>query len=104
MIDNLMLATCSNRIQRRCRDVCVETMRRYCAAHPGIRYDSHDIPEAPPLATSWSIINLITMLLPLCGYLLWIDADAMIVGQRDFREIIQPHAINIAKDCNGINL
>jgi hypothetical protein len=99
---NLTIVTAANQMARLCLSMCKASIERYCQLFPDIKFQCH---EAPPDTNnrSWSRLALTMSLLPACEFLLWIDCDAMIVGKCDFREIIQPHSINIAKDNNGIN-
>jgi hypothetical protein len=52
---------------------------------------------------SWAKIGCIRANLPHYDYVQWIDADALILGQQDLRDLLKPATLNIAKDGNGIN-
>jgi len=98
---NLLILTASNRHCKRCRRICASAIALYCTSFPEIQYLSAELPDNEH--TTWSKLRLIEEKLVSCDYLLWIDPDALIIGRNDFRELIQPHTLNIAVDCNGIN-
>lgn len=100
----IILVTASDAALKPCRDICEQTLRRYCWV-PGRTafYFVRDIPDDYPAHPSWYKVGLIKRFLPAADYVLWLDADAMIVGDTDLARIIQPVTLNIARDNNGIN-
>lgn len=52
---------------------------------------------------SWGKLEHIRHFLPHYDYVQWLDADALILGQQDLRDLLKPATLNIAKDANGIN-
>ena len=100
---NVLIVTAGNRFVKRCQTICAESIRRYCARYTEIRFTIETLPDGAAATTTWSKVELWLQLLPFCDYLITIDADAIIIGVQDFRELIQPHALNISVDCNGIN-
>ncbi len=99
----LLIATASNNAVRDWRDLCAESMERYCESHQDVQCASLSIPEDYERAPGWFKIGVIVEFLPKFDYVLTLDPDTLIVGNRDFAEIIQPSTLNIAKDGNGIN-
>lgn len=61
------------------------------------------MPPTDGAPSSWGKIPLIHEHLKHDEFVLWIDSDALIVGEMDFRSLIQPTTLNISKDVNGIN-
>ena len=85
-------------------DLCAESILRYC-----YRQKDHNpyimplIPAGRPM--SWEKIGIIKWLLKRCKQtVLWVDADAIIVGADNFSKIIREDCtLNIAMDAAGIN-
>jgi hypothetical protein len=100
----LCIATASNQKVREWRDMCEESILRYCERYPETSHKVCDIPKDYRQAPGWFKIGMIAKLLPDFDYVLWIDPDALIIGDSDFTQIIQPRTLNIAKDKNGINV
>jgi hypothetical protein len=99
----LLIVTGYNEAYRPAGELCVASMKRYCDRYPGIRYARWAMPDDYGCHPSWYKLRVLRHVLPHHDYVLWVDADAMIVGDADLREVIQPATINIAKDDNGIN-
>lgn len=84
-------------------EMCVDSIKRYCAAHPQTKHAIEIIPDDYPRPASWFKVGMIARLLPEHNFVLWIDADAMIVGGEDIEAMLAPVTLNICKDCNGAN-
>ena len=84
-------------------NLCYDSILRYGRAL-GIPHSNIIIPDDYARPASWFKLEAVRRKLPDHDYVLWIDADAMVVGNRDVREIIQPHALNLSVDSNGVNM
>lgn len=84
--------------------LCIQSIARYCRQKPGRRFVSHRIPDDYARPASWKKLELIQQHLPKHDWVLWIDADALIVGSDDFEGLFSEDAtLNICEDANGIN-
>lgn len=99
----MILLTAHNAEYKECGDICVKSMQSYCSTHAGCDYVRMRIPDTFKRPPSWFKVGAILSALPFTDYVLWIDADAMIVGEQDFRRLVKPVTLNIARDDNGIN-
>jgi len=84
-------------------ELCVASLRKYQSIRPHINVVKESIPDDYDRPASWYKLGLIRKHLTGSGFVLWIDADAMIVGRQDLTRLIKPKTLNISKDCNGIN-
>ena len=85
------------------REICLRSIEIYCERYPDIERRCYLL-EHHERRFSWDKIRHIRGALPETDFVWWIDADAMIIGKQDIRELINPDAtLNIAKDENGIN-
>lgn len=82
--------------------ICAHSIKKY-ASEQGLKYAIETIPDNYPRPASWAKVNLIRKHLKETDYVMWVDADALIIGEGKFETIIQPVTLNIAKDDNGIN-
>ena len=99
----MLILTAHNSSHAEIGSLCVQSIARYCRAHPEARFIAHLIPDNYPRKASWYKIELIKRHLPDHDYVLWIDADALIVGSDDLASILKPATLNISSDNNGIN-
>lgn len=99
----MLILTAYNKEFAEIGDLCVRSIARYCATRPWMRFQSRIIPDDYPRQPSWFKVGLIRDELPYTDYILWIDADALIIGEADFRQLIKEATLNITKDQNGIN-
>ncbi len=99
----MTILTAANPVYQDCLKYCVRSIKRYCEQYPDIQWISERIPAFYPKIAGWFKIDAIRRALRSTDYVLWIDADALIVGTDDFRDLIHPYTLNIAKDAHGIN-
>lgn len=99
----MLIVTAFNKAYQRLGDNCCESLRRHCARYPDDRWQHYHIPADFGYAASWYKINVINDALSQDSRVLWIDADAMIVGSRPFDVILGDATLNIARDDNGVN-
>lgn len=84
-------------------DLCMQSIVRYCQHHSDAHWVKRDIPADYKRPMSWFKVRAILEALPFTDYVLWVDADALIVGNHDYRNLIKPATVNISKDENGVN-
>ncbi len=83
--------------------ISFQSVRRYAALHPQIRVAKFFI-EDPSGKHSWGKVPILLSLLQTADLVLWMDADALIIGKQDLAELCTgQHTLYISKDCNGIN-
>lgn len=99
---NIKLLTGYNEAFVEIGDICANSLRRYGSNH-GLPVSVESIPIDFPRPASWAKCDLILKHLSASDFVLWIDADAMIVGGLDIRGLLVNSVLNIAKDANGIN-
>lgn len=99
----MMIVTAFNKEFQRLGENCCESLRRHCEPHSEDRWQHYHIPGDFPYPPSWYKINVIINALSEDRQVLWIDADAMIIGKRSFGEILGDATLNIARDENGVN-
>lgn len=83
-------------------NLCYDSILRY-GRHHDIAHSNTIIPEDYARPASWFKLEAVRRKLPDYDYVLWLDADAMIIGRQDVREIIQPSPLNLSADANGLN-
>lgn len=83
-------------------NICYDSILRY-GRKLGISHSNTIIPADYPRPPSWFKLEAIKNKLPHFDCVLWVDADAMIIGDRDVRDMIQPEDLNLSKDVNGAN-
>ena len=84
-------------------DLCADSIERYQKLHPDIEIAVLPIARDYEREPSWFKVRAILRALQDTDCVLWIDADAMIVGTEDFRPQITNATLNICRDENGIN-
>lgn len=82
---------------------CVKSLERYTLKFQHHKHEVHVIPQDYDRKPSWFKVTLLSNLLSYGNRVLWIDADAMIVGDRDIDLMVTDHMLNIARDRNGPN-
>jgi hypothetical protein len=96
------ILTAFNRAFHHIGSICAHSIKTYAAAQ-GLKAAVEEIPEEYTRPASWAKVNLIRKHLRETDYVMWVDADALIIGTNDFKTIIEPVTLNISKDANGIN-
>lgn len=96
------ILTAFNKAFRHIGGICAHSIKTYAAAQ-GLKAAIETIPDDYPRPASWAKVGLIRKHLKEVDYVLWIDADALVIGNGSFQTIIEPVTLNIAKDDNGIN-
>ncbi len=99
---NLHILTAYTRSFEHIGNLCYDSILRY-GRRLDISHSNSIIPETYDRAASWYKLAAIRERLANFDYVLWVDADALIIGNADVREIIQPATLNLARDANGIN-
>lgn len=100
----MLILTAFNSQYSEIGSLCVESLMRYCRERPEYRFVSHMIPDNYERPASWWKVGAIRRHLPDHDFVLWIDCDAMLVGDGDLMTLIDHDAtINIARDENGWN-
>lgn len=99
----MYIVTAFNKAFQRLGDNCCESLRRHCARHTEDRWQHYHIPAEFPYPASFYKLNVIMDALSESPQVLWIDADAMVVGKRAMSEIVANTTLNISKDDNGPN-
>ncbi len=83
-------------------NLCYDSILRY-GRKLTISHSNAIIPADYSRDASWFKLEAIREKLPYFDCVLWVDADAMIIGDADVRAIIRPNTINLSKDANGAN-
>lgn len=96
------ILTAFNKTFHHIGSICAHSIRTYASAQ-GLKAAVEETPEDYPRPASWAKVNLIRKHLRETDYVMWIDADALIIGTGSFQTIIEPCTLNISKDANGIN-
>lgn len=100
----MLILTAFNSAFSEIGSLCVQSIMRYCREHPEYRFVSSYIPDDYSLPPSWYKLGLIQKHLPAHDFVLWVDADALIVGSNDLLGLMSNEAtINICEDSNGLN-
>lgn len=99
----MMLVTAFNRQIAPLGEMCAESMRKYCARFPHHKCEVFEIPDSYDRPPSWYKTQLLSNLLTYGERVMWIDADALIVGRAEIDGIVRDNTLNIAKDAHGIN-
>lgn len=99
----MLILTAFNQSYAKMGSLCVRSLSRYVLKHPHVRYVANIVPNNFPRPASWYKLELLKQHLPKQDYVLWIDCDALIVGDKDFMDIIKDATLNICKDANGLN-
>ncbi len=98
----MTILTASNSAFAEAASLCISAAGRYCSTR-NIRLVREFIPDSYSRQPSWAKVQFIKRHLQFNDYVLWVDADAMIVGNHDLHALLAPATLNIAKDANGIN-
>lgn len=99
----MIIATAFNRLFAPCGDLCVESLKKYTALFPRHEFMAEIIPDDYPRPPSWYKVGMIRRLLRFGEQVVWIDADALIVGTADIAPMLSLSTLNIARDANGPN-
>jgi hypothetical protein len=99
---NLHILTAYTQDYENVGNLCYDSILRY-GRKLGISHSNSIIPADYRRPPSWFKLEAIKEKLPHFDCVLWVDADAMIIGDRDVREIIGPDTVNLSKDINGPN-
>jgi hypothetical protein len=98
----IAILTAFNEAFREIGDIAAKSMRAY-AEPRGYDFRCYTIGPEWERKPSWAKVPLILRNLPDYDYVQWIDADAVVTGEQDLSDILQPATLNIARDLNGIN-
>lgn len=99
----MLILTAFNSSYSQVGEICAGSIARYCA-RTGSKFISKIIPDDYARNPSWFKVDFIRENLAGNDFVLWVDADAMIVDSHGkFEDILQPSTLNISKDENGIN-
>lgn len=99
----MILLTASNADFQEIGDLNEECLKRYCALHPQHSYVRWLIPKGYAMPPSWFKLEMILYHLELNNpHVMWIDADALLIGDRDI-PIREQCDLQICQDVNGIN-
>jgi hypothetical protein len=86
-----------------CGSYCIRSVERYLTKYPKYHFAVEIIPEGFTRPASWYKVNAILKHLPDHDYVLWLDADAMVVGKEDIGAMLKDATLNIARDQHGVN-
>jgi hypothetical protein len=82
--------------------LCVRSIKNNIAK-TGHQMAVEVIPPHYPRKPSWFKVDAIRRHLGQHDFVMWIDADAMVIGEKDLRPMLADAPLNICKDKNGIN-
>ncbi len=82
--------------------LCVRSIKNHIAK-TGHHMAVEVIPPHYPRKPSWYKVDAIRRHLRQHDFVVWIDADAMLIGDKDLRPLLADVPLNICKDNNGIN-
>ena len=84
-------------------EISCANFRAYCELH-GIDFVESIIPDDYEMHPSWFKVGAIQSLITKNDFVMWIDADALILGKAHPQTLINPSStLNISADENGIN-
>jgi len=99
----MKIVTAFNNEFQRLGENCCESLRRHCERHQNETWQHYHIPGDFQYPPSFFKLNVILSALSDSEQVLWIDADAMIVGKKPMSELLANTTLNIARDENGPN-
>lgn len=99
----MLILTSFNRQMMECGILCVRSVERYLTKHPQIHFAVEATPENFDRHPSWFKVRAILKHLPDHDFVLCLDADTLMVGTENVRDMIEDKTLNIARDQNGPN-
>jgi hypothetical protein len=99
----MLFLTCTNRAMMECAFYNIRSVERYLTKYPKYHFAVEAIPEGYDRPASWFKVQALLKHLPDHDYVLWLDADAMVVGKEDIGAMIKDATLNIARDRFGLN-
>lgn len=99
----IAIITAYNNEMKEVGDLCWKSMQRYVKRHDGVRCHKAIIPDDYERPASWFKPQMIARFLPYCEFVLWIDSDALIIGDMNFNALVKKTTLNISRDLNGVN-
>jgi hypothetical protein len=99
----MLILTATNRAMMECAFLCIRSVERYLTKYPQFHFAVEAIPEEYARPASWYKVPSILKHLPAHDFVLWLDADSMIVGDANLRDLLQDKTINLARDHHGPN-
>jgi hypothetical protein len=99
----MLILTGFNRSMMECGTYCVRSVERYITKYPKYHFAVEAIPEGFTRAASWYKVNAILKHLKDHDFVLWLDADSLIVGVEDIGKMLGDKTLNIARDKHGVN-
>lgn len=86
-----------------CGILAVRSIERYLTKYPQFHFAVESIPEEYGRPASWHKVESLLKHLPDHDYVLWMDADAMVIGNGNLRDLLGDTSLNIARDHHGPN-
>lgn len=86
-----------------CGVYCVRSVERYITKYPQFHFAVEIIPEGFERPASWYKCNAILKHLQAHDFVLWVDADSLIIGKENLRDMLADTTLNIARDHHGVN-
>lgn len=99
----MLILTGFNSAMAKCASYCIRSVERYLVKHPQYHFAVEVIPEDYDRPASWHKVVSILKHLPDHDFVLWMDADSLLVGNQDLRSLLEDKTLNIARDVNGVN-
>lgn len=99
----MLILTGFNSAMAKCASYCIRSVERYLVKHPQYHFAVEVIPEDYARPASWHKVVSILKHLPDHDFVLWMDADSLLVGNQDLRSLLEDKTLNIARDVNGVN-
>jgi hypothetical protein len=99
----MLIVTAFNRSAMECGIMCVRSIERYLARHPQYHLAVEAIPEDYERHPSWFKVEVLLKHIDDHDFVLWMDADSLLIGRQDIRNLLADTTVNLAKDKNGLN-
>lgn len=99
----MLILTAFNRQMMECGVLCVRSIERYLTKHPQFHFAFEAIPEEYARPASWFKVPAILKHLPAHDFVLWVDADCILSGDGNLRDMLGDSTLNIARDHHGPN-
>lgn len=99
----MLILTGFNRAMMDCGILAVRSIERYLTKHPQFHFAVESIPEDFDRQPSWFKVNALLKHLPDHDFCLWVDADCIMVGEGNLRDLLGDTSLNIARDKFGPN-
>lgn len=99
----MLILTGFNSSMLSCGTLCVRSIERYLTRHREFHFTVEAIPEDYDRPPSWHKVQSLLKHLPDHDFVLWTDADTIMMGNLNLRSILEDKTLNIARDKYGVN-